>query len=88
MDIEEVAAQAPRRRSSRCSIDPATGSAGFQGRKLAFALGLERRARSSSASTLFERALQGLRREGLLLLEINPLIVTKRRRAHARSTPR
>ncbi len=74
MDIEEVAEHAPEK-ILREWVDPALGFAGFQGRKLAFALGLK-----GSAVGEFTRLASALydlyMKEDCTLLEVNPLVVT------------
>ncbi len=74
MDIEEVAAKTPEKIFKEF-IDPATGLIPFQGRKLAFALGLEK-----PSINKFVKLLSGLYNaftgSDCSMLEINPLVVT------------
>jgi succinyl-CoA synthetase beta subunit len=75
MDIEEVAAREPEK-ILRERIDPGTGVIPFQGRKLAFGMGLP----SGPASRLV-RLLDSLYKAFIetdaSMIEINPLILTK-----------
>ena len=74
MDIEEVAAKTPELILKE-AFDPNAGLLGFQGRKLAFGLGLE-----GTAVTEAVRAMQALARayvkNDMTLAEINPLVLT------------
>jgi len=75
MDIEEVAAHSPEK-ILREWIDPAVGFAGYQGRKLAFGLGLTGGAVgefTKLASALYDLYMK----EDCTLLEVNPLVLTK-----------
>jgi len=75
MDVEEVAAHSPEK-ILREWIDPAIGFAAFQGRKLAFALGLKGAA--VGEFTKLATALYDLyMKEDCTLLEVNPLLLTK-----------
>lgn len=75
MDIEEIAATNPER-ILREVCDPLIGVVDFQGRNLAFKLGL-----SGEQVGTFTRILKGLYRlfkeNDLALVEINPLVVTE-----------
>src|SRR5215472_3114136 len=75
MDIEEVAAKTPEKILTE-QIDPLIGVAGFQARKIAFALGLK-----DKQVGQFAALLAGIYRAFLetdaSLVEINPLVVTK-----------
>jgi len=73
-EIEEVAAATPER-IVREEVDPAIGLAGFQARRLAFALGLQGDAfaRGVAFLTALERAASDLDAD---MVEINPLVVT------------
>jgi succinyl-CoA synthetase beta subunit len=75
MDIEAVAENTPERIHKE-HVDPATGLAPFQARKLAFALGLEgdQVSKFSSMLTSLYAAFVGT---DASLVEINPLVVTK-----------
>jgi succinyl-CoA synthetase beta subunit len=74
MDIEEVAAKTPELILKE-AFDPNAGLLGFQGRKLAFGLGL-----TGSSVTEAVRAMQALARayvkNDMTLAEINPLVLT------------
>ena len=75
MDIEEVAARDPAAILTEY-VDPAAGLQGYQGRKLAFALGLQ-----GDLVTQFTRIVHRLAQlfqdKDLSLIEINPLVVTE-----------
>jgi len=73
-EIEEVAAATPEK-IVREEVDPAIGLAGFQARRLAFALGLQGEAFSRGVAFLIalERAATELDAD---MVEINPLVVT------------
>jgi succinyl-CoA synthetase beta subunit len=74
MDIEEVAARTPEKIFQE-EIDPLVGLTGFQGRKIAFKLGLD-----SSLTNQAVKLLSGLYDTFIgsdcSMLEINPLVVT------------
>ena len=74
MDIETVAHETPEKIVKQ-AIDPAAGYQGYQGRKIAFALGL-----SGKQVGAFSNLLGGLYRTmtelDCSLIEINPLVVT------------
>jgi succinyl-CoA synthetase beta subunit len=75
MDIEEVAAHTPEK-IIKVAVDPAVGFAAYQGRQIAFALGLKGKQAgelSKIASALYELFIK----EDASLVEVNPLIVTK-----------
>jgi len=74
MDIEQVAADQPEK-IVKHAIDPVTGYQSFQGRKIAFALGLSGKQVGAFASLLgaLYRAFAEL---DCSLIEINPLVVT------------
>ncbi len=74
MDIEEVAARSPER-ICREWIDPGVGLLGFQGNRLAAALGL-RGAPARAAATIVRQLLQLAQAADAALVEINPLVVT------------
>ncbi len=75
MDIEEVAAKEPEK-ILREQINPGTGVAPFQGRKLAFGMGL-----SGAAANKLVKLLDSIYRAFIetdaSMIEINPLILTK-----------
>ena len=75
VEIEEVAARSPEK-ILRAAIDPAAGFADFQGRKLAYGLGLPKDSVSKAVS--FMRALyRAFIESDASLVEINPLVLTK-----------
>ena len=75
MDIEEVASAHPEK-ILREHIDPGTGILPFQGRKLAFGMGLE-----GSATNKLVKVLEAIYRTFIetdaSMIEVNPLILTK-----------
>lgn len=75
MDIEEVAEETPGK-IIRFSFDPATGYMPYQGRKLAYALGLEGDAHKQMVK-LTEVLVQAYVELDCTQIEINPLVVTK-----------
>jgi succinyl-CoA synthetase beta subunit len=75
MEIEEVAAKTPER-ILKVWFDPSTGLMPFQGRKLAFGLGLEGKQVGKAVKVM--TALANLFvKEDASLVEINPLVVTE-----------
>jgi len=75
VEIEETAVKHPEK-ILRESVDPAVGFLDFQGRRMAFALGLS--SESANKFTAFCRALHRAYVESdASLLEINPLVVLK-----------
>lgn len=75
MEIEQVAATAPEK-ILRETIDPAVGCQSYQGRKLAFALGLDPKlvnSFSAAASAVYKAYVEN----DASLVEINPLVVTR-----------
>jgi succinyl-CoA synthetase beta subunit len=78
MDIEEVAAHTPEKIHT-LTIDPVLGLSGYQARKLAYALEVNKAGKS--AFSQFVKLTQSLYAmfiaEDCSLLEINPLVVTK-----------
>ncbi len=74
MDIEEVAAKTPDKILTEF-IDPLLGVAGFQARKIAFALGLKDKQVGQFASLLASIYKAFIETEASLI-EINPLVVT------------
>ena len=76
MDIEDVAASNPEKILS-FSIDPATGYQAFHGRKIAFALRLEN-SQVKECIKLMGQLFQAFIEKDMEMLEINPLIVTKK----------
>jgi succinyl-CoA synthetase beta subunit len=75
MEIEEVAAKTPDRILTE-PIDPVIGLAGFQSRKLAFALGL-RDKQVGQFGALLSSLYRAFIETDASLIEINPLVVTK-----------
>jgi succinyl-CoA synthetase beta subunit len=75
MDIEEVAAKEPEK-ILREHIDPATGIIPFQGRKLAFAMGLDSGA-ANKLVKLLDSVYKAFVESDASMVEINPLILTK-----------
>ena len=74
VEIEDVAARAPEK-ILRASIDPAVGFADFQGRQLAFGLGLPKAAVTKAIA--FMRGLYAAFVEcDASMVEINPLVLT------------
>jgi len=75
MDIEEVAAHSPEK-IIKVAVDPAVGFQAFQGRRIAFALGLEGGQIGKTVELLgnLYKAFIGL---DASVVEINPLVVTK-----------
>lgn len=76
MNIEEVAAETPEQIHT-IHVDPAAGLQGYQCRKLAFALALE-----GTQIRAFQKFMNGLHElfvaSDASLVEINPLVVTKK----------
>jgi succinyl-CoA synthetase beta subunit len=79
MDIEEVAAHSPEKIVT-LAIDPLLGLAGYQARKLAYALDVDKHGKAAFAQ--FTRLCHSLYelfvKEDCSLLEINPLVFTKK----------
>jgi succinyl-CoA synthetase beta subunit len=75
MEIEEVAAKTPERILTE-PIDPVIGLAGFQARKIAFALGL-RDKQVGQFTALIASLYRAFVETDASLIEINPLVVTK-----------
>jgi succinyl-CoA synthetase beta subunit len=75
MEIEEVAHHTPEK-ILRESIDPAVGLGAFQGRKLAYALGLANKTAHAFVSFL-QSLVNAYVELDCSLLEINPLVITK-----------
>jgi len=75
MEIDEVAAKTPDRILTE-PIDPVIGLAGFQARKIAFALGLKDK-QVGQFSTLIAALYRAFIETDASLIEINPLVVTK-----------
>lgn len=75
MDIEEVAAKTPEA-IHKTWIDPACGFQPFQGRQLAFAVGLDGDHLNAASALIGNLAKSFLESDGSIV-EINPLVVTK-----------
>jgi succinyl-CoA synthetase beta subunit len=75
VEIEKVAAETPDK-IIRVSIDPLTGAQPFQGRSLAFKLGLKG-AQLKQFTNLFLGLAKLFQDLDLALLEINPLVITE-----------
>jgi succinyl-CoA synthetase beta subunit len=75
MDIEEVAAKEPGK-ILREHVNPGTGIAPFQGRKLAFGMGLSG-AVANKLVKLLEAIYKAFIETDASMIEINPLILTK-----------
>jgi len=75
MEIEEVAAKSPEKILKE-SVDPAVGFQSYQGRKLAFALGLDPKL-VNPFSALASAIYRAYAENDASLVEINPLVVTK-----------
>jgi succinyl-CoA synthetase beta subunit len=75
MDIEEVAHKTPEK-IFKVAVDPAVGMQAFQGRQIAFALGLSGDAAKELGQLVI--ALEKIfMQEDCSLVEINPLVITK-----------
>ena len=75
MDIEEIAASHPEK-ILREHIDPGTGILPFQGRKLAFGMGLEGAVTNKLVKVL-EAIYEAFVETDASMIEVNPLILTK-----------
>jgi len=75
MDIEEVAAHTPEK-ILRVTVNPGVGFVPFQGRQLAFAMGLDG-PQTSKFVTLLASIYKAFIETDASMIEINPLIVTK-----------
>lgn len=75
MNIEDVAAQTPEL-IHKATIDPLTGAQAFQGRELAFKLGLSGDQIKQFAHLFVQLAKLFIEKD-LALLEVNPLVLTK-----------
>jgi succinyl-CoA synthetase beta subunit len=74
VEIEKVAAETPEK-ILQAVIDPFVGAQPYQGRELAFQLGLEGKQINQFAS-VFTKLAQMFRECDLSLIEINPLVIT------------
>ncbi len=75
VEIEEVAAKSPEK-IFKVEIDPAVGLQGYQARKLAFALGLEKK-QVNKASKFMASLYGAFVSTDASMVEINPLVTTK-----------
>lgn len=75
MDIEEVAEKHPEK-IMKVSVDPTIGFQAFQGRQVAFALGLEGK-QVGKCVDLLTKMYDAFIALDVSILEINPLVVTK-----------
>ncbi len=75
MEIEEVAAKHPEK-ILKVGIDPAAGFQAYQGRKLAFGLGLDKDQANKFVSFV-AKLYQAYVKSDCSLAEINPLVLTK-----------
>ncbi len=75
VEIEEVAAKSPEKILKEF-IDPATGLNAFQGRKIAFALGIDK-ALINKAVSFMTKLYDAFVASDCSMLEINPLVLTK-----------
>jgi succinyl-CoA synthetase beta subunit len=75
MDIEEVAANSPEA-IVKAHIDPACGFQGYQGRQIAFAVGLDGPLLNPAVAVIGNVARAFMESDGSIV-EINPLVVTK-----------
>lgn len=80
VEIEKVAAETPEK-IHKATIDPLVGAMPYQGRELAFALGL-----NASQVKEFVNIFLGLgklfKEKDLSLVEVNPLVITKEGKLH------
>jgi succinyl-CoA synthetase beta subunit len=77
MDIEEVARVTPEKILT-LSIDPATGIQSFHARKIAVAMGLREKEYAKQIASLLRSLYRAFTEKDMSLLEVNPLIVTKK----------
>ena len=75
MEIEQVAAQTPEL-IHKAHFDPGLGLAGFQARRLAYAVGLTGKV-ASKAAALMQGVATAFQAVDASLIEINPLVVTQ-----------
>lgn len=80
VEIEKVAAETPEK-ILKATIDPLTGAQAYQGRDLAFQLGLEG-AQIKQFTNLFLGLAKLFQELDLALLEINPLVITEEGNLH------
>ncbi len=75
MDIEEVAAKTPEK-IMKVAVDPAVGLQPFQGREIAFGLGLEGK-QVGKCAELVANLYKAFLELDASIIEINPLVITK-----------
>lgn len=75
VEIEKVAEQTPEK-ILKATIDPLTGAQPYQGRKLAFQLGLQGKQVKQFTDMLLKLA-KLFQEQDLALMEVNPLVITK-----------
>jgi succinyl-CoA synthetase beta subunit len=80
VEIEKVAEETPEK-ILRAIVDPAVGAQPYQGRELAFALGLEG-SQIKEFTTLFMGLAKLFQELDCALLEINPLVITAEGKVH------
>jgi succinyl-CoA synthetase beta subunit len=80
VEIEKVAEETPEK-ILKAEIDPLTGAQPFQGRELAFKLGLEG-AQIKQFTNIFMGLAKMFEEKDLALLEINPLVITDEGNLH------
>lgn len=75
MDIEEIAKQNPAS-IIKLMVEPAVGMQAFQAREIAFGLGLEK-TQVNQSSTLLLGCYRAMRDMDAMMVEINPMVLTK-----------
>ena len=75
VEIEKVAEQTPEK-ILKAIIDPLTGAQPYQGRKLAFQLGLQGK-QVKQFTDMFLKLAKLFQEQDLALMEVNPLVITK-----------
>lgn len=75
VEIEKVAEQTPEK-ILKATIDPLTGAQPYQGRKLAFQLGLQGK-QVKQFTDMFLKLAKLFQEQDLALMEVNPLVITK-----------
>jgi succinyl-CoA synthetase beta subunit len=80
VEIEKVAHETPEK-IFRTAIDPLTGAQPFQGRELAFKLGLQGE-QIKQFTDIFLKLAKMFQERDLALIEVNPLVITAEGRLH------
>jgi succinyl-CoA synthetase beta subunit len=80
VEIEKVATESPEK-ILRVALDPLTGAQPYQGRELAFKLGLTGQ-QINQFSDIFLRLARLFTEKDLSLMEINPLVITREGNLH------